>query len=74
MDRQSSPFALLALLLLAGMTAAGQFAKVSVIFPELATAYPAAAASLGFLVSILSLTGVLTGLVAGMMVARSSRA
>ena len=70
MDRQSSPFALLALLLLAGMTAAGQFAKVSVIFPELATAYPAAATSLGFLVSILSLTGVLTGLVAGMMVAR----
>lgn len=71
MDRTTSPFGRLALLLLAGMTAAGQFAKVSVIFPELAMVYPDAGASLGFLVSILSLTGVLTGLVAGMLVART---
>lgn len=70
MTRDTSNFGLLALLLLAGMTAAGQFAKVSVIFPELGAAYPEAVASLGFLVSILSLTGVLTGLVAGMLVAR----
>ncbi|GGE37644.1 MFS transporter [Primorskyibacter flagellatus] len=70
MTRDTSPFGLLALLLLAGMCAAGQFAKVSVIFPELAAVYPEAGASLGFLVSILSLTGVLTGLVAGMLVAR----
>ncbi|WP_136634324.1 MFS transporter [Pseudooceanicola onchidii] len=70
MDRTTSPFGLIALLLLAGMTAAGQFAKISVIFPELALTYPEAGASLGFLVSIISLTGVLTGLVAGMMVAR----
>ena len=70
MTRATSPFGLIALLLLAGMTAAGQFAKVSVIFPELAAAYPEAGTFLGFLVSILSLTGVLTGLVAGMLVAR----
>ncbi|WP_375173850.1 MFS transporter [Pseudooceanicola sp.] len=70
MDRDTSPFGLLALLLLAGMTAAGQFAKVSVIFPELGLAYPQAGASLGFLVSIISLTGVVTGLVAGMLVSR----
>ena len=70
MDRTTSPLGLLALLLLAGMTAAGQFAKVSVIFPELGAVFPEAGASLGFLVSIISLTGVLTGLVAGMLVAR----
>lgn len=70
MDRDTSPLGLLALLLLAGMTAAGQFAKVSVIFPELGQVYPQAGATLGFLVSIISLTGVLTGLVAGMLVAR----
>lgn len=70
MTRATSPLGLIALLLLAGMTAAGQFAKVSVIFPELAEAYPDAGTSLGFLVSILSLTGVITGLFAGMVVAR----
>ena len=70
MSTHSSPFGLIALLLLAGMTAAGQFAKVSVIFPELGGVYPGSGASMGFLVSILSLTGVVTGLVAGMLVAR----
>lgn len=71
MDRTTTPFGLIALLLLAGMCAAGQFAKVSVIFPAVQAAYPQAGASLGFLVSILSLTGVLTGLIAGMIVART---
>ena len=70
MTRDTTPFGLIALLLLAGMTAAAQFAKISAIFPMLAQTYPQAGASLGFLVSIISLTGVLTGLVAGMLVAR----
>lgn len=70
MDRTTSPFGLLALLLLAGMTAAGQFAKISVIFPELAAVYPRAGSALGLMVSIISLTGVLTGLIAGMVVSR----
>ena len=42
MTRDPSPFGLLALLLLAGMCAAGQFAKVSVIFPAVQAAYPQA--------------------------------
>ncbi|EAQ03185.1 membrane protein, putative [Pseudooceanicola batsensis HTCC2597] len=71
MTRDSSPFGLLALLLLAGMTAAAQFAKVSVIFPQVRALYPEAGAGVGFLVSVISLTGVLAGLVAGMLVARA---
>lgn len=70
MTSDKTPFGLIALLLLAGMTAAGQFAKISVIFPLLGEAYPQAGASLGFLVSVISLIGVLTGLIAGMLVAR----
>ncbi len=70
MNASRTPFGLIALMLLAGMGAAAQFAKVSVIFPMLATVYPQAGTSLGFLVSVISLTGVVTGLVAGMLVAR----
>jgi len=70
MTQTQTPFGLIALMLLAGMGAAAQFAKVSVIFPILAAAYPQAGTSLGFLVSIISLTGVLTGVIAGMLVAR----
>ena len=70
MDKDKTSVGLIALLLLAGMTAAAHFAKVSVIFPILAKTYPDAGTSLGFLVSVISLTGVLTGLVAGMLVAQ----
>lgn len=70
MSAQNTPFGLIALMLLAGMGAAAQFAKVSVIFPMLADLYPQAGTSLGFLVSVISLTGVLTGVIAGMLVAR----
>ncbi|KMK66492.1 MFS transporter [Puniceibacterium sp. IMCC21224] len=54
----------------AGLGAAGQFAKISVAFPALALIYPQAGASLGFAVSLLSLVGLLLGVVAGMIVAR----
>lgn len=70
MTRETTPFGLIALLLLAGMGAAAQFGKISVIFPQLQAAYPQAGAGVGFLVSIISLTGVLTGLIAGMVVTR----
>lgn len=59
------------LLWCAGLTAAAQFAKIGVVLPDLDQTYPDAGASLGFLVSILSLLGAVLGLVAGMIVARA---
>lgn len=55
----------------AGLGAAAQFAKVSVFFPQLQAVYPGVGAWLGFLVSLISLVGILFGLLAGMVVARS---
>ncbi len=54
----------------AGLCAAGQFAKVSVIFPELVKFYPDAGPQAGFLVSLLSFLGMMLGLVAGILVAK----
>lgn len=58
------------LLWVAGLGAAGQFAKIAVIFPELEAVYPGAGPRLGFLLSLISLVGVVFGLGAGMAVAR----
>ncbi|QPM91230.1 MFS transporter [Pseudooceanicola algae] len=55
----------------AGLGASGQFAKIAVLFPAWAAAYPQAGAGLGFLLSLISLLGVVLGLVAGMVVARA---
>ncbi|OSP56880.1 hypothetical protein BV911_02135 [Pseudoruegeria sp. SK021] len=52
---------------MAGLGASGQFAKISVIFPMVQAAYPGSGASLGFVVSALSLLGVGLGLVAGLI-------
>ncbi|MFZ5963217.1 MFS transporter [Thalassococcus sp. BH17M4-6] len=54
----------------AGLGAAAQFAKVALILPELALIYPDAGAGLGFLVTLISLLGIIFGLVAGMLVKR----
>ncbi len=54
----------------AGLGAAGQFAKVAVIFPYLQELYPGSGASLGFAVSLLSFIGILFGLVAGLLAAQ----
>ncbi|QOL82293.1 MFS transporter [Pseudooceanicola spongiae] len=54
----------------AGLGAAAQFGKISVLFPAWAAAYPDSGAGLGFLLSMISLIGVVLGLVAGMVVAR----
>lgn len=64
------PVVMVFVLWAAGLGAAAQFAKVGVVLPQLAEVYPQAGASLGFLVSILSLLGAILGLVAGMIVAR----
>lgn len=53
-----------------GLGAAGQFAKIAVIFKELQSVYPEAGQSLGFLVSLISFLGIVLGLFAGLVVAR----
>jgi MFS family permease len=54
----------------AGLCAAGQFSKIGVIFPELATLWPGAGARLGLVVSVVGVVGVIFGTTAGLMVAR----
>ncbi|MGI3166597.1 MFS transporter [Pseudooceanicola sp. 200-1SW] len=58
------------LLFAAGMGAAAQFGKVSVLFSAWAEVYPDGGAALGFLVSLVSLMGVVLGLLAGLVVMR----
>ncbi len=54
----------------AGLGAAGQFAKFSVVLPEVAALYPGRGATIGFLVSLVSCVGVILGLIAGVMLNR----
>ncbi|MBW6506646.1 MAG: MFS transporter [Rhodobacteraceae bacterium] len=54
----------------AGLCAAGQFAKVGVIFAELAPLWPEAGARLGLVVSVVGFVGIVFGTTAGLMVAR----
>ncbi|MEO0402304.1 MAG: MFS transporter [Pseudomonadota bacterium] len=54
----------------AGLGAAGQYAKISVVFDRLSAAYPDAGAALGFIVSLVGFVGILFGVVAGLVVAR----
>ncbi len=63
-------FGLVLLLWVAGLCAAAQFAKFSVAFPAIRSLYPDAGTSLGFLVSILSLMGIVFGTTAGLIIAR----
>lgn len=57
-------------LFLAGLFAAGQFAKVAVALPWLAAAYPEAGRGLALAVSANGLAGILLGVMAGGLVAR----
>lgn len=54
----------------AGLGAAAQYGKVSVIFDLLPQAYPEAGAALGWVVSLVGFVGILFGVVAGLVVAR----
>lgn len=51
----------------AGMTAAAQFAKLSLTFSYLQSEYPDAGASLGLLVSLIGFVGIFLGMFAGFM-------
>lgn len=54
----------------AGLGAAAQYGKVSVVFDLLPQAYPDAGAALGWVVSLVGFVGILFGVVAGLVVAR----
>lgn len=61
---------LVILLWLAGLGAAGQYAKISVVFDRLDAVYPDAGAAIGFVVSLVGAVGILLGVAAGVFVAR----
>lgn len=61
-------FPLVFLLWGAGLGAAAQYGKVSVIFDEMARLYPASGAALGFTVSLVGFVGILLGVAAGVLV------
>ncbi len=65
----TSPLLRIAVLWIAGLGASMQFAKITVSFPTLQQIYPGSDATLGLLLSSISVLGVLLGLVAGQMVA-----
>ncbi|QEW18246.1 Major Facilitator Superfamily protein [Marinibacterium anthonyi] len=61
------PFLVL-LLWIAGLCAAGQFAKIAVPFAEFRALYPGAGGNVGWLLSVISLLGALFGAFAGALV------
>ena len=65
-----TPVGLILLLWGAGLGAAAQYAKVSVIFDQLPDVYPDAGAALGFAVSLVGFIGIVFGVVAGLLVTR----
>ncbi len=67
---RTTPFPLIFALWGAGLGAAAQYGKVSVVFDLLPDVYPQAGAALGFVVSLVGFVGILLGVVAGLVVAR----
>ncbi|MEO0691566.1 MAG: MFS transporter [Pseudomonadota bacterium] len=55
---------------LAGLGAAAQYGKISVIFDRLGAVYPDAGVALGLVVSLVGFVGILLGVVAALLVAR----
>lgn len=68
--RQSTSFGLVFLIWFAGLGAAAQYGKISVIYDQLPAIYPHAGPLLGFFVSLVGFVGILFGVVAGLLVAR----
>ncbi|MEP0963708.1 MAG: MFS transporter [Roseobacter sp.] len=70
MTPQKSNWFLILALWGAGLGAAAQYGKFSVIFDRLPDVYPQAGAALGFVVSVVGFVGIVFGIVAGLLVAR----
>jgi MFS transporter, DHA1 family, inner membrane transport protein len=66
----STHWRLIWLLYLAGLGAAAQYGKVSVVFDRLGGVWPEAGAGLGFALSLVGLVGIVLGVTAGIVVAR----
>ena len=62
-------FGLIFLLWAAGLGAAAQYGKVSVIYDRLPLIYPDAGLTLGFVVSVVGFVGIVFGVIAGVLVA-----
>ncbi|MBF9029820.1 MFS transporter [Rhodobacterales bacterium HKCCE3408] len=69
-DVSRTDWRLVLLLWAAGLGAAAQYGKISVIFARLPEFYPEAGTSIGFAVSLVGALGILFGVVAGVLVAR----
>lgn len=52
----------------AGLGAAAQYGKVSVVFEQMANLFPSVGSSIGFAVSLVGFLGILLGIIAGMVV------
>ncbi|NNE89131.1 MAG: MFS transporter [Silicimonas sp.] len=68
--RQQTDWVLVILLWIAGLGAAAQYGKVSVVYDRLGAHYPEAGTTLGFAVSLVGFTGMVLGVFAGLVVAR----
>lgn len=70
MDISRTSFALVFAVWAAGLGAAAQFAKVSVVFPQIAAIYPEAGRAIGFLLSLVGFVGIVLGVLAGLLVSQ----
>ncbi len=70
MTSTRTPVALVLALWGAGLGAAAQYGKISVIFDQLPQLYPDAGTAVGWAVSLVGLLGIIFGVVAGIVVAR----
>lgn len=68
--QSKAPAGLVFVLWIAGLGAAAQFAKISVMFPNLRELYSEAGPEIGLLVSLIGFLGIGLGLFAGLIVAR----
>jgi predicted MFS family arabinose efflux permease len=66
----STDWRLVLLLYLAGLGAAAQYGKVSVVFDRLGAVWPEAGAGLGFALSLVGFVGIVLGVTAGIVVAK----
>lgn len=66
----STGWRLVILLYLAGLGAAAQYGKVSVVFDRLGAVWPEAGAGLGFALSLVGFVGIVLGVTAGIVVAK----
>ena len=68
MSQQKTSLGLIFLLYAGGLGAAGQFAKIATIFPEIQTLYPASVVTQGLIMSVIGFLGVIFGIFVGQIV------